>query len=53
LAVNNDNEDRETVEEILQDVEGPARQERRKHSNAIALLVAILLVAAAVYWLFN
>lgn len=53
MAVNNDNEDKKTVTEILQEVEGPAREERKRYSNAVSILVAILLVAAAIIWLLS
>jgi len=53
LAVDEDNEDSKTVEEILQEREGPAREERRRYSTCISVIVAVLLAAAAVYWLLS
>jgi hypothetical protein len=53
LAVDNDDEYSKTVEEILQEREGPAREERRRYSKCISVIVAILLAAAAVYWLLS
>jgi putative copper export protein len=48
-----DNEDSKTVEEILQQREGPAREVRRRYSKLISFIVAVLSVAAAVYWLLR
>jgi hypothetical protein len=51
LAVDNEDEDSKTVEEILQEREGSAREARRRYSKSISVIVAVLLAAAAVYWL--
>jgi hypothetical protein len=51
LAVDEDNEDSKTVEEILQEREGSAREARRRYSKSISVIVAVLLAAAAIYWL--
>jgi hypothetical protein len=53
LAVDEDNENSKTVEEILQEREGPAREARRRFSKSISVIVAVLLAAAAVYWLLS
>jgi hypothetical protein len=53
LTADSDNEDERTVSNILEEVEGSAREERKKRSNAISILGAVLLVAAAAYWLFR
>jgi hypothetical protein len=51
LAVDEDNEDSKTVEEILQEREGSAREVRRRYSKSISVIIAVLLAAAAIYWL--
>jgi len=50
-AVDEDNEDSKTVEEILQEREGSAREVRRRYSKSISVIIAVLLAAAAIYWL--
>jgi hypothetical protein len=52
LAADNDKEGK-TVEEILREVEGSAVEKRKGHSNAVSLLVAVVLVAAAICWLVS
>jgi hypothetical protein len=49
----NEDKDQRTVEEILQDVEGAARQQRRRYSGVISIVVAGLLVVAAAWFLIH
>jgi predicted HicB family RNase H-like nuclease len=53
LAVDQDSEDSKTVEEILQKCEGSAREARKRYSGLISVIVAVLMVAAAVYWVLS
>ena len=48
-----DNEDSKTVEQILQDCEGSAREVRKRYSGLISVIVAVLMAAAAVYWVLS
>jgi len=52
-AVDEDDENSKTVEEILQKCEGAAREARKRYSGLISIIVAVLMVAAAVYWVLR
>jgi predicted HicB family RNase H-like nuclease len=52
-AVDEDNEDSKTVEQILQKCEGAAREARKRYSGLISVIVAVLMAAAAVYWVLS
>ena len=48
-----DEEDSKTVEEILQEREGTVREARQRYSGLISVIVVVLMVAAAVYWVLR
>jgi hypothetical protein len=49
----NEDKDPRTVEDILQEVEGATRQQRRRYSGVISIVVAGLLVVAAAWFLIH
>jgi hypothetical protein len=53
MARENEDKDQRTVEQILQDVEGAARQKRKRYSGVISIAGAVLLVVAAAWFLIH